>query len=197
MPRLGAVTHSIAALVTERNARVRLSIGLGPSKRKARRARYFVNMSRSVFASFTMSSSGAVPVRGPLVDDAWSFARRLGFRLIFGYFGLYLLLCWLIARVEVEAAFGLTPGTSLVIDVYSKTWAPIVAWTGKHVLHLDRPVAYEPGGNSDGVYGYAQLFCVWFLAVFVALVWTMVDRARTEYRRLNDWLRICLNPRTE
>jgi hypothetical protein len=121
----------------------------------------------------------------------WNPAQRIGFRLPFSYSALYLILVRLTEDdLNLVSTFGFAPGGRLVNTAYAKTWAPLVSWVGKHVLRVSGPLAYSPGGNSDGIFGYTQLFCIAALAVVATLAWTLLDRRRTEYRQLNAWLRV-------
>lgn len=129
-------------------------------------------------------------VRSPY--RGWNLAERIGFRFLFLYLGLYLILRRIEADLELPMAFGLAPGAGIVMSAYAKGWAPVVVWTAKYILHLTRPIAYAPGGNSDGLYGYAQLFSIAMLAAIAGLLWALVDRRSTHHRRLHELLRVCL-----
>ena len=133
------------------------------------------------------AETGSPPVKG------WNFARRIGFRFVFCYFALYVCLCRLMEEdLGLETGFGLAPGGKFVGAAYAKVWAPCVAWTGHHILHIGKPLAYVPDGNSDGIYGYVQLVSFAMLAVIATVVWTVWDRKATEYKRLNEWMRVVL-----
>jgi len=137
------------------------------------------------------SSSTAMPNSAPDVNRGWTLAQRIGFRFLFCYFALYLVLCWLIERLGIEGDLGLA-GANFILRVYAKLWAPVVSWTGSQLLHVSGRVAFESGGNSDGIYSYLQLLCFGLLACVAALAWTWADRRRTDYRRLDGWLMVCL-----
>jgi multidrug transporter EmrE-like cation transporter len=126
-------------------------------------------------------------------DEGWSYAKRIGFRFAFSYLALYLFLCRFIeSDLNLETGFGFAPGGKFVAAAYAKTWAPVVVWTGKHILHLSRRLAYSPDGNADGIFGYVQLVCFALIAVIATIVWTLADRKSTGYRQLYAWLRIVL-----
>jgi hypothetical protein len=137
------------------------------------------------------TSSTAFPNSAPDVNRGWSLAQRIGFRFLFCYFALYLVLCWLRERFGLEADLEVA-GTKFIVSVYSKLWAPLVSWTGNRLFHPSKPVVFVNGGNSDGIYGYTELLCFFLLACVATLVWALADRRRTDYRRLNGWLMVCL-----
>lgn len=138
------------------------------------------------------SSSTAIPSSAPDVNRGWTLAQRIGFRLLFCYFALYLVLCWLIEeQLGIEADLGF-PGANFIVSVYSRLWAPLVCWCGNRLFHPSNPIVFESGGSSDGIYGYAQLLCFAMLACVAALGWTLADRKRTDYHCLHGWLMVCL-----
>ena len=126
----------------------------------------------------------------------WNVTHRICFRLLFSYVALYVLLHWFISHSGMLAEFGLLPGvgliTKLITKLYAKSWAPLVIWTGKHLLHVNKRIAYFSGGNSDGIYSFVELFCIAVFASVAAFVWTVVDRGRPNYQRLYQGFRICL-----
>ncbi len=138
------------------------------------------------------TSSPAIPESAPEINRGWTLAQRIGFRLLFSYFALYLVLCWFTEeRLGMAADLGLA-GANFVVRVYSKLWSPVVCWTANLLFHPSNPIVFENGGNSDGIFGYVQLLCFVILACVAALAWTLADRKRTDYRRLHGWLMVCL-----
>jgi uncharacterized membrane protein YphA (DoxX/SURF4 family) len=137
------------------------------------------------------SSSTALPDSAPDFNRDWTLAQRIGFRFIFCYFSLYLVLCWLIERLGMAGDLGVA-GANFILRIYSRLWAPVVSWTGSQLLHVSGPIGFESGGNSDGIYSYLQLLCFGLLACAAALAWTLADRRKTDYRRLHSWLMVCL-----
>ncbi|MEO8478978.1 MAG: hypothetical protein ABI542_05035 [Gemmatimonadota bacterium] len=111
-------------------------------------------------------------------------AQRVAFRFLFAYLALYLVLVrFLEADLAMQHEFGFAPGAGVLLSAYANWWAPIVAWVGHHVLRIGDPLVFQPGGNSDGLFGFVQLFCLVAIAAMAAAVWTLVGR-RSEYRRL-------------
>ncbi len=122
----------------------------------------------------------------------WNLIHRICFRFLFSYVALFLFLHWFISHADMLADVGLLPGYGLITKLYSKSWAPVVIWIGKHILHVQRRIKYFSGGNSDGIYSFVEIFCFAVFAAAAAFVWTFVDRKRKDYRRLYETLRICL-----
>lgn len=129
----------------------------------------------------------------PAAEKCWNRPQLMGFRLLFSYLSLYLIFCRLVEDdLSLLESVGLAPGAPIALWPYSRIWAPLVTWTSAHILHVKRHVAYAPDGNSDGIFGYVQIFTFAALAVIAALVWTILDSKRIQYSRLHEGLRIFL-----
>jgi multidrug transporter EmrE-like cation transporter len=135
-------------------------------------------------------ASGAPNEAGPINASAdaskpraggWSFATRVGFRFMFSF----LVLC------VFPFPFSTSPGSIYNTTWYDRMWFAVAEWLAKHVLHA----AATPSGFAvfllgDTIAGYIDLLCFVVLAALAAIVWTTLDRKRTDYRTLHEWLRI-------
>ncbi|HUA84250.1 MAG TPA: hypothetical protein VMB85_10360 [Bryobacteraceae bacterium] len=115
----------------------------------------------------------------------WSLARRILFRFACAYFVLY----YLPAQGHGSILGGL-PGTA----AYNRMWHAMVEWTAAHIFHLSGAVAVYPrvNGSGDTTLDYIHNLLLLTAAAVAALVWSILDRKRTDYRRLHAWLRIWL-----
>jgi hypothetical protein len=71
-------------------------------------------------------------------------------------------------------------------------WLALVPWVGRQVFRVDASVRYwfqAFNGGGDTTFHYVQVFCTFVVAVAVTAVWTVVDRKRTNYVRLHEWIR--------
>ncbi|HZF10398.1 MAG TPA: hypothetical protein VFE33_16535 [Thermoanaerobaculia bacterium] len=107
----------------------------------------------------------------------WSPGKRLLFRFTFSYLALYILPFPLIYIPYVAVAAGW----------YQKLWRLLVPWVGKQVFHVD--ITVFPNGSGDTTFNYVQLVCHLAIATAATLLWTLLDRRRTQYIRLFAWLR--------
>ncbi len=112
-------------------------------------------------------------------DRSWPLAQRIAFRFQFSFLLIDS------PRFVTEVL----PYVGWADRWYKGVFGPVTAWVGRHVLHLSA-VGLVPDNGSDSVFTVVGLF--WFagLAMVVTIVWSVVDRHRTEYRRLNDILRV-------
>ncbi|HEX9940752.1 MAG TPA: hypothetical protein VGG03_01950 [Thermoanaerobaculia bacterium] len=109
---------------------------------------------------------------------AWGAAKRLLFRFVFAYLVLYIF----------PFPLSVIPGVGIVLQPYEKLWNWLVPWVGKHVFRVD--ITVLPNGSGDTTYNWVQVFCFLILAGVATLVWTLLDRSRTDYARFHQWLRV-------
>jgi hypothetical protein len=142
-------------------------------------------------AVFDISTAGAMDAPdSPLVETrneaeaaAWSPVRRVAFRFAFSYLALYLFSRYL-ELLEVSLS------SSAVAAWYEKPWAAFVQWIGKHLFHVDAPAQFT--GSGDAMFNWLQALCMLAISLVATLVWTLLDRRRTQYARLYDALRVAV-----
>lgn len=143
-------------------------------------------------SSSTATSLAASPTALTLVDSAsaeateqqsaaprWSLAKRILFRFAFAY--LLLMSSTYLVLYFLPIPFGLD-------EPYAKLWSFLVGWAGDSVFHADTSVL--PNASGDTTYNYVQVFCFLLLALVATAVWTFLDRRRSNYLRLQEWLRV-------
>jgi hypothetical protein len=108
----------------------------------------------------------------------WSPARRILFRFVFAYVVLYL--------SPIPLTF--IPPAARLAKPYADLWNALVPWVGRHLFGVE--ITVQPNGSGDTTYNYVQVFCFVVLAAAVAAVWTLLDRRRLSYDRLERWLRV-------
>ena len=83
------------------------------------------------------------------------------------------------------------PMFSLASRWLTKLWHAIVPWVAIHVFKLSGPVTVYPevNGSGDTTLDYIEVLCHVVAAAFATLAWSVLDRNRSDYRRLNSWLR--------
>jgi uncharacterized membrane protein YphA (DoxX/SURF4 family) len=114
---------------------------------------------------------------------AWSPFRRVAFRFAFSYLALYLFSRYLNLVDDL-------PHGDVVTGWYEKLWAAFVPWIGKHLFHVDAPSRVT--GSGDSMFSWLQVLCMLAISLVAALVWTLLDRRRTQYARLYNGLRVAM-----
>ncbi len=111
-------------------------------------------------------------------SPSWSPGKRVLFRFVFCYLVLY----------KLPFPLNATPwAREFIAKPYQDLWDWLVPRAGKHLLGLN--VTVRHGGSGDTTYNYVQLLCFLIIAVAVTVVWTALDRRRTEHTRLYEGLR--------
>lgn len=135
-------------------------------------------------------------VPASLASRRWGLASRIAFRFAFVYLLLY---CWPDAGRSnlLDAIPNFEAGSMNDSDSESLTkWAEapshaLCSWVAVHVFHLTGPEGrYHPTGSGDTTLDYIQVLCFFVLAVCVAMIWSILDPRRPNYRTLYAWLRL-------
>lgn len=108
---------------------------------------------------------------------AWRLATRVAFRFCFIYFGLYILLTQMIFIPFIPPLQALPPVE------------PTVKWVIKNIFHDDRTLQVF-GGSGDKMFDWVFAFTLLVFSSIVTLLWSVVDRRRPHYIRLQKWFRV-------
>jgi hypothetical protein len=108
----------------------------------------------------------------------WSFLTRISFRFAFAYLVLY----------NFPFPFNIMSWFETASSGYDALWQRVVRPVGKAVFGVDTSVL--PNGSGDTTFNYVQVFCFAVLALVATLIWSLLDRKREQYTRLDAWLRI-------
>lgn len=108
--------------------------------------------------------------------------QRFLFRWIFIYFFLY----------QFPSFLGYIQPLSFVTNLTGSLYELLIPWLGEHVLLLDQKINIYRNGSGDTTYAYV-LVLFWLVISFVgAIGWTLVERTKIDYSKLNYWLLVWL-----
>lgn len=118
----------------------------------------------------------------------WSLGTKVTFRFTFVYFLLY--------TVYFPFQFLPFPPFTQISAIYNSVWSAGVPWIGSHVLHLSHDFSTDfrntAAGSKDTTYVYVQVLCYLVIAAVAAVVWSLLDRRRHDYRWLHKWFMVYL-----
>ncbi|MEV6275939.1 DoxX family protein [Nocardia sp. NPDC051832] len=121
----------------------------------------------------------------------WHPLARVGFRFCFAYLSLFCLLFAQILFVFAGIAVAVLPDEA--INWQMVRIAPFAEWVGEHVFGIE--AVLRENGSGDQAAIWVMIFCLLVLAAAITLIWTVLDRRRTEYRTLSTWfvtaIRLC------
>jgi len=138
------------------------------------------------------AQSGLSEQIGPLEQVLPKVSRRIGFRFVTVYFGLYCFFTQIL--------------TSL-LPIPNVTWIPtdlsrvppfrwLVLWTARHVFWTATAPNYADTGSGDTLFDWVTLCCLLVIAAIGTAVWSVLDREGKRHDAVAKWLRasirICL-----
>ena len=127
-----------------------------------------------------MSAEQRLPESADVVDRNWSVGRRLAFRFFAPYLVLY----------NLDVLLGLL-GRPVRQVLYRGPLRSLDGWIGVNVFGLDPAVlTLGWGGNSDMPLYYIHVLVLLVCAALTAVVWSLLDRKRSEYQSLHAWVRL-------
>ena len=110
----------------------------------------------------------------------WNPAQRIGFRFAFVYLILY----------SLPFPLGALPWTGWPAQKYQQIWDAVVPWVGSRILGLSSPVATAGTGSGDRMADWILTGSILVIALVATAMWSMLDRRRSNYSRLDQWLRL-------
>ena len=118
--------------------------------------------------------------RATVGSRSWRPATRVAFRFVFSYFLLYMF----------PGAVGALGSGMPHQDAYRRMWHAIVPWVGENLLHLHGDMTEVANGSGDQLYDYILLLCLFVVAIIATAIWSWIDRKKTNYDQLYQWLRL-------
>lgn len=137
----------------------------------------------SVEVASKQSESAAL---GHFEQQRWSLLKLASFRFLFCYVILFGTFC---VQFMLGLPWFLFSGKSFSFPL-DRGWSVLVPWVARHILHLSKAVPYAVFDQGDTLSDDILLFSWIVLAILATGVWSALDRERTNYARLNQWLRL-------
>ncbi|HEX8815479.1 MAG TPA: hypothetical protein VF753_08260 [Terriglobales bacterium] len=118
----------------------------------------------------------------------WRTSTLVAFRFAFCYLTLYMLY---VLGNEQELVGYFVSG-HLANSFVDPLWHRVVPWVGKHILHPSTDITIFTNGSGDTTYDYVLVLCELFVAAVGTVIWSVLDRKRSNYRRLYEWLTLAV-----
>src|SRR5262245_58681669 len=111
------------------------------------------------------------------VRPRWTLAELFGFRFLFAYLILFFF----------PFPSGLV-NPDWLGGPFDKVWGYVVPQVAA-VLGITIP-RVNKGGSGDTTFDYLRVVCMLVAAILAAVIWSVLDRRRGDYRTLHAWTRI-------
>ncbi len=109
---------------------------------------------------------------------AWGPTRRVLFRFLFIYLGLY----------NLPFLGQYIPGAEVILGPYQELWHRAAQGVGRILFGVE--ITVFTNGSGDTTYDYVQMFCLFVLAAALAALWSLLSRGQNGYPRLGRALRV-------
>jgi len=133
------------------------------------------------------AESAAVPQpESPVPVEHWGLALRIAFRFCVAYFTLF--------SFSNQILGGLLIVPKLNIPELSSLWPlrHITFWTAAHIFRIKHELVYTGSGSGDKTFDWVLTFCLVVIASAITVVWSILDRRRTNYVTFHKWFRLAL-----
>ena len=118
----------------------------------------------------------------------WKPLTRVVFRLSFCYLLLFALCCGNSTAWEMIPAVGLS-----LEGLAAAPFKHAALFAGQHWFHLQGVAAHlHPSGYGDRALDWIAALLMLIIAIVATILWSLLDRRRTEYNTLLAWLRFVL-----
>lgn len=107
----------------------------------------------------------------------WSLLRKFCFRFYAIFFALWI----------IPMSLEILPGINLVIGYIYQAIDGVSGLFNKWLWHIE-PAKLPPNGNGDFPEMWMSTFTFLLLSFVAALVWSILDRKRSHYQRLEYWV---------
>ncbi len=114
----------------------------------------------------------------------WRPATRIAFRFFVSYFGLYILTTQMLPGLITFPAIDLPDLGQL------PPTRTIVSWVAAHVFRVSAPLVISGSGSGDKTFDWVHAFSVLVISALITLIWSVADRRRGDYARLDTWFRL-------
>jgi len=121
-----------------------------------------------------------------LLVGRWSLAKRVGFRFCFVFFGLYCL------TTQIFGGMLSIPNVDIPDLATLPPVRPLIFWTAVHFFGYKQQIVYNGSGSGDKVFDWVMAFCYVMIALLATIVWSILDRRRTNYHGAYKWFRVFL-----
>ena len=113
----------------------------------------------------------------------WSTRRKIFFRYIFIFFSV----------IVLPFPLDLIPGLDFLTSYYNQFWTSAINFAAKTIFHIEETLTLKATGSGDRLYDWLWYFCLIMVTILIGSVFSILDRSRSNYNRLNGWFILILS----
>ena len=117
-----------------------------------------------------------------ITEVKWSFLEKIGFRFSFIYFLLFI----------VFKNNGAYPFWGAIMKYPTNVLHDFIPWIGRSILRLSNEITTFTNGSGDTTYDYVTVLVMFVIAILGAIVWSIIDRNRSNYKKLYYWITVAI-----
>jgi len=118
----------------------------------------------------------------------WSLLTRVAFRFCALYFTMYVLFTQMISSLLALPGSGIGVPPLESFSIVQR----VLNFVGVHILRISYPISFRTSGSGDKTVDWILAFTLLLVAAAGTGAWSIVDRRRDNYVRLNAWFRLFL-----
>jgi hypothetical protein len=112
----------------------------------------------------------------------WNTSEKILFRFFFIFFSLF----------TIIGNNGANPFLEIIVFFSTELLDKIIPWIGKHILQLSNDISVIKNDSGDTTYNYVVLLTLVITSLLGTIVWTILDKKRTNYVTLYYWLTVVI-----
>lgn len=115
-------------------------------------------------------------------EENWSQGKKISFRFFFSYFALFIF-------TNNNGAY---PYFYYISNLCNDFLYKIIPSIGENILGIDYKIVTGPNGSGDTTYDYIVIFTILILAIISTIIWSLLNRKATDYKKLYYWLTVAI-----
>src|SRR5262245_55474544 len=99
-----------------------------------------------------------------LISPHWNISKRIAFRFVFIFFGLFIIL----------SNNGAYPFWNIIFKYPTEFLHTLIPWIGKNILRLSYDITVFTNGSGDTTYDYVIVFTAAAIGLTGTIIWSIL-----------------------
>lgn len=115
-----------------------------------------------------------------LTKNQWTNPQKWLFRFIAAYSFWYI----------IPFPLSSIPIVNAINEPFGELWNMVSIWIGNNLLQIEETISTKMNGSGDKIIDYLNNLTVLLLGLITTLIWSIIDRKRTNYDNLLYWVEV-------